>query len=312
MTLEFFCKKTVIYLIILVLIILIPGIIIQNNEKLLRLTYMDELFLRKEKFNEFKKNKEKINLVTGSSHAKDFIDVSYFGKDWFNYSNGAQYLKLSLVQLNEIVRNNIKIDTLIMPLDIFDLAPLPSEVSFNYFLYQSVFENKNIINPLLNFCKNPFDCFTGNIRLVKKITKSLFSNGTHFPDPRLIEMKANGMFPKKDTPFFDARTKIKYEKFNNGETFEELIKFVEQHNIHLIFVKTPKSASYFKAIDAANLNDWYAFVEKLKKKNKNVLFYDFEKMKMVDKYFIDLDHPNSELRAEFTTKFISAIRNPGI
>lgn len=295
-----FCRNAIVFLMIIFLIFFISGIVIRGNETLLRMTYFDELYARKDRFQLFTKENKTINLVTGSSHSKDFFDVNLFGKNWFTYANGAQYLQLSLVQLEAITKSGIKIDTLLMTMDIFDLAPLPSEVRFNYLLYKNIYSSTGKLTAVNSFFEMPFDCFTGDLKLIKRVMRTAGAKVDKTKADRLDKMQSNGLLPKDDAPFFDARKTISYETMDRFALYDELVAYTKKNNIKLILVVTPKSKSFFSVIKKENYKTWRTFVQDFSMKYKEVVVLDYEKAKMVDSLYVDLDHPQSYLRNEFT------------
>lgn len=289
--------------------VVIPALIVKNQESLLRLTYFDELFARKEKFEKFINNATTINLVTGSSHAKDFIDVNVLGKNWFTYANGAQYLELSLIQLESIAASKIRIDTLLISMDMFDLAPLPSEVNFNYYLYKVIYGKTMSYDCISLYIENPVGTFANDIKLIKKILRNIFLEFFYESNSRLSRMQVNGFLPKDDTPFFDSRKKIFYENLEYEHRFDSLANFAKANNITLILVETPKSASYFRVCSSKNLDAWRKFKIMYKNKYPWIKIFDLEYFNPSESLFVDMDHPNSAMRNVLNDTLRSSIRN---
>jgi hypothetical protein len=289
--------------------VIIPALIVKNQETLLRLTYFDELFARKDKFEKFINNSRTINLVTGSSHAKDFFDVNVLGKNWFTYANGAQYLELSLIQLESIAASKIRIDTLLISMDMFDLAPLPPEVNFNYSLYKVIYGKKKSHDCLSLYLEDPVGTFANDIKLLKKILRNIFLEFFHESNPRLSRMQVNGFLPKDDSPFFDSRKNIFYKKLEYEYRFDSLANFAKVNNITLILVETPKSASYFRVCSSKNLDAWRKFKIMYKNKYPWIKIFDFEYFHSSESLFVDMDHPNSAMRNVLTDTLRNSIKN---
>ena len=146
-----FLFKTYIFLFIWTFSIIVFSYLIRKNNN-----FESSQNLKIEKFKQFIKEHDKINIVIGSSLSRQSINPKVLGENWFTFSNPSQNIYQSYKFL-EYFSDSVMIDTILVvvsPFDFSDQNPLISGLKeLNYMFKEDTLLVDNFYN-LLNFCTN--------------------------------------------------------------------------------------------------------------------------------------------------------------
>ena len=278
-----FLKKIILFSCLLLLILLV--IFKQTSGSFIikeRLVLDKELELRKKFFESFISNKQKINLILGSSLTEVLLIPEILGENWFTFSNGSQNIYESLKFL-KYYDSSIKIDTILIGIQPFDF---PTSLKQDFLANNSINMNGN------------FYIF-GEDSLIKgypqrnrylQIFKDKYFPKLFFKNEKKLNMSNKGFIDRSDfkSVNLDSIYKFHAHQFNlhntyyhnvpyppNMNYFDLFNNYVINKEIKTFYLSTPKSKYYRKGVsNSDNKFTWSAIVDSIRTRNVNFLNYE--------------------------------------
>ena len=260
-------------------------------------------------FKTFSNKYEKMNLILGSSLARQAINPAIFGENWFIFSNPSQHINDSKLFLKNIVKHK-NIDTLIVtinPFDFSNISPLINGQSrinqlfidstliysgyeFKKFQFQKVLE-EYFISPELLF--NKIKSLVNKEKKYKGINRIL-KNGHKYKKWKTSNL--NNLNKNQINIITSFPADVYYKDIPNGLNKKYFNNFIEEaKNItsNIIFIITPKSKYYNEYVSQE-----YSLVHSQLLKYFEICgynFYDFSNLLNTDSnYFNDNVHLSFE------------------
>tara|TARA_B100001250_G_C19768284_1_gene775840 strand:- start:800 stop:1765 length:966 start_codon:yes stop_codon:yes gene_type:complete len=248
-----FIKRVIIFLVIFIFIIL--SLFFYLSDKKINVVDKKILF-----FNAFLKKHEKVNLIIGSSLARQTFNPTIFGLNWFAFCNASQHINDSKLFLKSIAHNK-NIDTLIVtinPFDFSNVSPLINgQERINQLFDDSTLTDNNYEVKKVQFQKilNKYFFKPDLIirRLIPNNDKSanavemniLLANG--YKDRKWRVTNLDKLKKNKINITTSSPADIFYKNIPDGLNkiyFDNFIKQARKITSNIIFIITPKSKYY--------------------------------------------------------------------
>ncbi len=298
-----FIKKTSLFLI--GFIIIITGIFRINNNsfRINSIKYNDRLFYKKfQYFSDFIQQNDKINLILGSSLIEDSLIPDSLGRNWFSFTSGFQSIYESYKFL-DFYKDKLVIDTIIVALQPFDFPKSHVQhynndgrsLNGNFYIFgeDSITSlkrerSKNRFKKIIQLIKD--ENFFDSDHIIKKLT---YSNKKPLEDvwtTQGFSGRINAVPVDLDKLYLQFSQGIKMK----GSTFNRHVRYFENveipPNLHyfnlfhslsksintkIIYLLTPKSKYYHKALEESNYDKtWDIILDSLKSKNIDLWNYE--------------------------------------
>jgi hypothetical protein len=304
-----FLKKIIIFLVLFIFLLSVI-FIINNDGYMINIKDLNKNKIAKklEFFEEFTNHKNNINIVLGSSLARDSIIPDSLGEDWFSFTNGAQSIQNSYDFLN-FYKNLIKFKKVIIVLNPFDFVN-PSEMDKNYKLpiqnsdfyiftkSKKLFQTiKNNNFPNLKFITKLFSKEKNMKKIGINWTKQGYTGNLKKGSDIGFYYKNKKEKDKNVHRYFRNMTNDPYMK--SFDLFNDLSDFLE---IDVTYLITPKSEHYLSSLSEHKYdNNWKNILDSLKK--RKVEIWDFETMKTDTfkfHWYVDETHSSHDGAKAFT------------
>lgn len=323
--------KNIFLFLVITIITLSSSVYFRYGSLQLKRSENNRLFYdKKEIFEDFINSNDSINLILGSSMARDGIIPDSLGNSWFSFTNGGQNIYNSFKLLN-FYKNSIKIDTIIIGIQLFDFP-------FSY----TKMDKKRDRLPTQNYNFYVFGSDTIQKSRMKKEIEELKQN--NFPDlKRIIDISLSEKINKKEhfvrsKQGFSGRIKHQVRdldssynhelineraayrhtnnlKINPNMKYFDLFKNLSDSlNIKVIYLATPKSKYFHLDLKKQGYDYfWHNVIDSLEM--RKIKIWDYEKvendtsLKWWPNLFRDYYHLTYDGAKQFTKIIKKRIRN---
>ena len=312
---KFFFKKSIFLFLTISLIILFITLMkvkflgynnLANNIK-------EEKFIKKLiEFENFKKKRDNINLVLGSSLAQS-INALQLGPNWFNFSNPLQNIYNSYKFVEHQLKT-IVIDSIFICIQNNDFLPM------NYYENIDWGEDSQTLRLNKNFqtyekisMRNKINNFFNNLKLTSHDLRFFINQKKEYQNMDFIYINTEKANNLDSLYLVDNQLKNRHNLYfsfvpDKIDTFwiEKFQNICDSANIKVIFISTPKSRYYHFNLKHNNYKEKNSAI-KNKLKSLPIKFYDYEHLTVKineEGFYKDETHLASKGARFFTERII--------
>lgn len=236
-----------------------------------------------------------INLIMGSSRTqsikKNMIENDMY-KNYYNYSNPGGTPIHHLNNLNYLLKNNVKINKILLGLDYFSFTHIGNTKNYPFSIYPIDYQKFNKLTLNLYYLLS-FNVLKKNIIMLKNYINNIEPPNKINLDGSVDDYKYLQLKFGEDHKFQDQ----KHENFSKKEildsqkqAFQELIKLLKKNNIELQLFIPPVSYIILKY---QNVDIKLEIVKEIVSQDQEIIdFAYFNDMTKNDKNFFDRSHMN--------------------
>ncbi len=290
-------------------IFLTPIVIIAIGSELLLRKIPNDYQVKKQYLD---RNSDKVEvLYLGNSHVLYGINPALSQYNSFNAAYVSQSLYFDEQILKKYNANWKNLKYIVLPIDYFSLYwKLEESVESwrvkNYTMYWDIHKQFNLS---LNF-EITTNNLSNNLKRIDEYYRRRISNvnctqlgyGTNYDSKSPQNQVQSGIEAAKRHLIIDK------SYFNeNVEHLKNIISFAQNKELTIILITSPAYKTYYNNIDTAQLNRTLYEVEKIKKNNDNVHYFNFFKdANFLEQDFYDADHLN-KMGSQKLTKIMDSI-----